>query len=86
MKAQATLRLRFASKRELDVVLNALMPETAKSTSLRSRVKISSAGSVLTLELEARDTSALRAAINSYLHWVSLAMDTLSKLESLNKT
>lgn len=86
MKAQATVRIKFASQKNLDAVLKALSPETAKATTLRSRVKIASADDVLTLEFEARDTSALRAAVNSYLHWISLSIDTLSKLESLNKT
>jgi len=83
MRAQATIRLKFASKKNLDVVLKALAPEAAKSTTSRSRVKIGSADGVLTLEFEARDTSALRAIVNSYLHWVLLVMDTFSRLESL---
>jgi len=86
MKAQAIIRLRYASKKDLDVILKALSPETVKSTSLRSHVKIGATKGVLTLEFEARDTSALRAVVNSYLHWISLTMDTLSKLEALSKT
>jgi tRNA threonylcarbamoyladenosine modification (KEOPS) complex Pcc1 subunit len=85
MKAQAVIRLKFASQKNLDVVLKALSPEAAKPTTLRSRVRIGSAGGVLTLEFEARDTSALRAVVNSYLHWISLSIDTLSKLEQLSK-
>ena len=83
MRAQTTIRLRFASQKNLDVVLKALSPETAKSASSRSRVKVSSAGNILTLGFEAKDTSALRAVINSYLHWVLLVVDTFSRLESL---
>lgn len=86
MLAQATIRFRFASKKDLDVVLKALSPETVMSTSLRSHVKIGATKGVLTLEFEAKDTSAIRAAVNSYLHWISLSMDTLTKLKTLNKT
>ena len=85
MKAQATVHLKFASEKNLDVVLKALTPETAKSTTSRSHVTVGSMDDALTLEFEARDTSALRAVVNSYLHWISLSMNTLTKLESLGK-
>lgn len=83
MKAQAVIRLKFASEKDLDIVSKALLPETVKSTTSRSNVKIGSASGVLTLEFEAKDTSTLRAAINSYLHWILLVSNTLLRLESL---
>jgi tRNA threonylcarbamoyladenosine modification (KEOPS) complex Pcc1 subunit len=82
MKAQTVIRLRFATERNLDVVMTALSPET-KSASSRSRVRIDSTDGVLTLKFRASDTSALRAVVNSYLHWVLLVSDTFSRLESL---
>jgi KEOPS complex subunit Pcc1 len=85
MKAQAVVRLRFESQKKSAVVLKALSPEALKSTTGRSVVKIDGKGNVLTLRFEARDTSALRASVNSYLHWVLLAMDTLSRLASLDE-
>jgi tRNA threonylcarbamoyladenosine modification (KEOPS) complex Pcc1 subunit len=83
MKTQAVIRIKFASEKNSAVVLKALSPEAAKAATLRSRVKISDAGSVLILEFEAKDTSALRAIVNSYLHWILLVSDTFSRLESL---
>lgn len=83
MKTQAVIRLRFATKKNLEVMLKALSPEAARPTTSRSHVRIGSSDHVLTLEFEARDTSALRAAVNSYLHWVMLVSDTFSRLESL---
>lgn len=83
MKAQAVIRLRFASDRTLDVASKALLPEVMKSGTSRSHVMIGSANGVLILEFEAKDTSALRAAVNSYLHWILLVSDTFSRLESL---
>jgi tRNA threonylcarbamoyladenosine modification (KEOPS) complex Pcc1 subunit len=86
MKAQAVIRLKLASKKNLDAMLKALEPEAMKPATARSRVSIKGEKGFLTLEFEARDTSALRAVVNSYLHWVSLSMDTLAKLEQLGKT
>jgi len=86
MKAQAIIRLRFATQKNLSAVLKALAPETLKPATSRSLVKIESESNFLILRFKATDTSALRAVINSYLHWALLATDTLSKLESLKKT
>jgi len=86
MKAQATIRLKFPSKKHTEILLKALTPEAAKPLTGRSKVSIRAGGNVLTLRFQAKDSSALRAAVNSYLHWISLSIDTLSKLEQLNKT
>jgi len=48
----------------------AMKPETETPSSDRSRTTISLKGDSLTLHIEATDTSALRAALNSYLRWV----------------
>ncbi|MCW3977537.1 MAG: KEOPS complex subunit Pcc1, partial [Candidatus Bathyarchaeota archaeon] len=60
-----------------------LRPETEKPLTSRSKVQINEEGKVMTLTFEARDTSALRAVINSYLRWIALINDTRSAMESL---
>lgn len=83
MKARAVVRLMFRSEDHLRVALKALKPETEKPLTSRSRVQIRGEGKFLTLILEARDTSALRAVTNSYLRWIALVNDTWSVMESL---
>ncbi len=83
MKAQAVIRIGFEKKENLDAVLRALSPEAARSSSSRSHVKIEDSDNVLILKFEARDTSAMRAVINSYMHWALLLLDTFSRLERL---
>lgn len=82
MKAVATVRLKFRRKDELSAIYNALEPETRTSLSNRSRVSIRKEGETLVLVFEARDTSALRAALNSYLHWIRLTRDVLDTVEA----
>ena len=77
MKAQAVIRLNFSSKKQLKVVLEALKPEARTPLTRRSKVQIMSEGNSLTLSFEATDTSALRAAINSYLRQTSMLIDVL---------
>lgn len=82
MKAQAIIRLNFSSEKQLKVVLEALKPETRTPPTRRSKVQMKGEGNSLTMDFKARDTSALRAAINSYLRWILL---TKTVLESVSK-
>jgi len=82
MKAQAIIRLDFSSEKQLKVVLEALKPETRSPATRRSKVQMESEGNSLTLNFKASDTSALRAAINSYLRWILL---TKTILESISE-
>lgn len=81
MKAHATIALDFPSKKHLNIVLQALKPETRDSPTLRSRVELQGKGKKLTLRFEAENTTALRASVNSYLRWIS---STKAILETVN--
>jgi len=83
MSAKASVRLRFQSREQLESVFKALEPETRTSLTKRSKVKITKEDDALNLTFEATDTSALRAAINSYLHWILLTREVLESLETL---
>ena len=79
MKAQAVVRLNFSSEKQLQAVLQALKPETETSSTSRSEVQLKNENQSLVLEFRAADTSALRAAMNSYLRLIGVAMN-LQKL------
>jgi len=83
MKAQAIIRLKFSSKKQLKVVLEALNPETKTPSTRRSKVHMKGEEKSLTLNFKARDTSALRAAINSYLRWILLTKTVLESVSEL---
>jgi len=75
MKARAVVRLKFSSQKQLQVVMASLKPETDNSTTSRSDVRLNADGLCLVLDFRATDTSALRAAMNSYLRLVGVAMN-----------
>jgi len=81
MKAQAVIRLNFSSEKQLKVVLEALKPETRTPSTRRSKVQMKGEGNSLTLNFKARDTSALRAAINSYLRQISMLINVTRLIE-----
>jgi KEOPS complex subunit Pcc1 len=86
MKASTVITLHFPSRKQLEMVLKALKPETIMHPSTRrSKVNVTSRQNSLILSFEAEDTSALRAAINSYLRWVMLINDSLQTIGELNK-
>jgi len=85
MRACATVRLRFPSERHLSIVLSALKPEAESLLTSRAKVRLESEGNSLTMRFEAADTSALRAAVNSFLHWIVLVNEACSVLESLSE-
>jgi len=57
---------------EAKVVYGALRPETGREVP-KTRVTVRSVRDRMTVTIDARDTSALRAAVNSYLRWADLA-------------
>ena len=75
MKAQAVIRMKFSSEKQLKVVLGALKPETETSSTSRSKVGMKTEGQTLILDFRTTDTSALRAATNSYLRLIGVAMN-----------
>ena len=79
MKAQAVVNLNFSSEKQMRIVLQALKPETESTSMNRSKLFLTTEGRSLVLDFRAKDTSALRAAINSYLRLIGVAM-SLQKL------
>lgn len=85
MKAKAVLRLKLPSKESLEIVYKALTPEVEKPATTRSRANLNVDGDFLVLNVEARDTVALRAALNAYLRWISTCTLLLKTLEHLKR-
>ncbi len=57
---------------EASVVREALAPEAGRDVP-KARVAISGDGKKVVIRIDAEDTSALRAAVNSYLRWSDVA-------------
>ena len=85
MRRSATIRLEMASEKLAKALLTALAPETKRPTTSRSRVRLKRNGRRLTIRIEANDTSALRATLNSYLRWVALIRNTYKAAADLEK-
>ena len=80
MKAEATVRLKLPSEQELQTILRSLRPEINSPTA-RSRASLAEEGEYLILKIEAKDTVALRAALNAYLRWINSILNVFQTLE-----
>ncbi len=80
MNANATVSLAFESEKQLKSLMDALTPEIKRQVGVRSKVAIAANGLSLVLNVEAEDTIALRAALNTYLRWVNSTLNVLEKI------
>lgn len=83
MRTRASVRLKFPSKRRLEIVVKALEPEIRKPATKRSRASIEKENTSLVLKVEAIDIVALRATLNAYLRWISAIYGVFSTLSLL---
>lgn len=84
MKAKAAVRLRFDSEKHLTTFLDALAPESNKPATSRAKVALARDGNILVLSVEAKDTVALRAALNAYLRWINSAMKVIEVVDTVS--
>lgn len=67
-----------------DIVARSLYPETRREIP-RSEVKIKEDDTSIYIEIAARDTNSLRAALNSYLRWMKITEDTYWEIKGEDK-
>ncbi len=82
MKAKATIRLRLSSERQLTTLIDALAPEANRPVNLRTKAVLERDGDFAVLKVEAKDTVALRAALNAYLRWIGSTVKVLETVEN----
>lgn len=80
MIAKASVRIKVVSQEYLPSLYRALIPEL-KKVSDRAKVKIDKDNSAIILNVEAKDTTALRASLNTYLRWISSNIEALEVIK-----
>ncbi len=63
------------SPSDSEVILSSLRPEVESLSSDRSNVRVEKSANGVALIIKADDVTALRAAVNSYLHWIQGIID-----------
>ena len=76
-RASASVELVFEDEKEARAIHDSLKPEELLPESTKCKVSITRRKNVLCLKIDARDTAALRAALNSFLRWTIVARDVI---------
>ncbi len=82
-RAEAKFKLDVGSEDLAEVIFRALEPEVESQPSPRVTVRLDLDGRFILVELKADSTAALRAAVNSYLRWISAVSRSLREVSSL---
>jgi len=77
-KVEITIELDPATQ---EIVLQSLLPEVGRTVP-RTQVNISETHAGILISIEAKDTNALRGALNSYLRWLDCIISITSKFKS----
>ena len=74
MKKNASFVFYFDSSSEAVLIAASLSPEI-KQKIPKTNVELSCSDNTLSLNIESKDVSSLRAACNSYLRWIATAIN-----------
>ena len=78
---KSVIEIPLDSQKTAEILFAALTPETRSGPSDRATTRVSLRGSVLIIEVEAADITALRAAMNSYIAWVSACVKSIGHVD-----
>ena len=77
----SVLEIPLDSERKANILYSALLPETESIPSDRASTRVSVRGSSLIIEIDANDLTAMRAALNSFIAWISACMRTIDSID-----
>ncbi len=75
------LEIPLESERIANILYSALLPETESIPSDRATTEVHVRGSSIVVEINARDLTAMRAALNSYIAWISACLRTINSVD-----
>lgn len=78
---RATIRIKLPSEEKLEAVLKSLEPEVAGTTGTRFQANFMKKQESLIMKIEARDTIALRASLNTYMRWINAVLNVFQTIE-----
>jgi len=77
MRATATCKIHFPDKKHLKIIFKALEVEVKTPATMHSKTKLEIIDTSLVLQVEAKDSVALRATLNAYLRWINSMLGVL---------
>ncbi|HUY01070.1 MAG TPA: KEOPS complex subunit Pcc1 [Candidatus Deferrimicrobium sp.] len=84
IKAQITVK--FTNHKNAESFFVSLKPETLSGFTDRSKISIVKVQDMIQFDIEAKDITAFRATLNSYLIWMRVLLSITSLCEAQNST
>ena len=81
--AVARVTVLFGSRQQMEAIAEALRPEIFHPAGEKSQARVTKRGRMLKLQFTARDSSALRAIMTSYLRLLAVAVNVSKSLRQL---
>jgi tRNA threonylcarbamoyladenosine modification (KEOPS) complex Pcc1 subunit len=81
VKGNSILEIPLETEKLANILYTALLPETESIPSDRATTSVSVKGSSLIVDISANDLTAMRAALNSYVAWISACMKTIDSID-----
>ncbi|MGY5872832.1 MAG: KEOPS complex subunit Pcc1 [Candidatus Thorarchaeota archaeon] len=81
VKGNSIIEIPVESEKMANILYSALLPETESISSDRATTSVSVKGSSLIVEIDANDLTAMRAALNSFIAWISACMRTMESID-----
>lgn len=81
VEGHSLLEIPLESDRVANILYSALLPETESIPSDRATTSVYVRGSSLFVEINASDLTAMRAALNSYIAWISACLRTINSVD-----
>ncbi len=80
----AVIEIPLESSQVAETIRFALEPETDSAPSDRAQAMVSVKGETLVIDITAEDITSLRAAMNSYVAWVSACIASIDSLTTVD--
>jgi tRNA threonylcarbamoyladenosine modification (KEOPS) complex Pcc1 subunit len=81
--AEAKISVLFKSRQQMEAIAEALRPEILHPAGEKAHARVTRGGKALKLQFEARDSSALRAIVTSYIRLLGAAVNVSRSLRQL---
>jgi len=81
--AEARISVLFGSRQQMEAIAEALRPEILHPAGEKAQASVTKRGKMLKLQFKARDSSALRAIMTSYLRLLAVAVNVSKSLRQL---
>ncbi len=81
IEGEVSIGIEIGDEKKATIVLNALKAELINPPTYRSRAQVETDGRLIKIKIFSRDLVSLRAAVNSYMKWLSTILGALEVLE-----